>query len=84
MPVPDTNTPDGWLDPRDHGYLDAESDAARRAMMAEAITSFRRRDRLDVGDPAPAIRLATLDADATVRLDGPRDRPLVLVFGSYT
>ena len=74
----------GWLDPRDHEHLDAEPDAARRAVMAQTITSFRRRDRLDVGDVAPAFQLRTFDGNTTVRLDGPRDRPLVLIFGSYT
>lgn len=44
-----------------------------------------RAGRLQVGDPAPDFTLKTLDRSATVRLSSFRgDRPVVLVFGSYT
>jgi hypothetical protein len=40
---------------------------------------------LQVGDMAPDFELATADRDATVRLSSFRgQRPVVLIFGSYT
>jgi peroxiredoxin len=40
---------------------------------------------VNVGDAAPDFRLPTLDRKSTVRLSTFRgDRPVVLVFGSYT
>lgn len=40
---------------------------------------------LRVGDPAPDFTLPTLDGSATVTLSRFRgDRPVALVFGSYT
>jgi hypothetical protein len=44
-----------------------------------------REGRLRVGDTAPDFTLKTLGQEATVRLSALRgDRPVVLVFGSYT
>jgi hypothetical protein len=42
------------------------------------------RDRLEVGDPAPELRLAPLGGGPPVRIGGAADRPTVLIFGSYT
>jgi hypothetical protein len=45
----------------------------------------REEGRLRVGDAAPDVELVALDGVSTVRLhDAARQRPLVLVFGSYT
>jgi hypothetical protein len=44
-----------------------------------------RAGRLDVGDQAPDFTLSTVDHAADVRLSSHRgQRPVVLVFGSYT
>lgn len=51
----------------------------------EPLWSRARAGRVNPGDPAPDFRLPTLDHQATVRLSSFRgDRPVVLVFGSYT
>ena len=45
----------------------------------------RREGKLKVGDPAPDVALVSLDGRSAVPLlSGRRDRPLVLVFGSFT
>jgi hypothetical protein len=46
---------------------------------------FRRVDTVRVGDMAPDFKLKTLDGKRTVRLHQFRgQRPVVLIFGSYT
>ena len=45
----------------------------------------RREGKLKVGDRAPEVQLVSLDGERQVPLlGGKRDRPLVLVFGSFT
>ena len=45
----------------------------------------RREGRLEPGDRAPDVTLLALDGRSPVRLlGGRRERPLVLVFGSFT
>ena len=47
--------------------------------------SVARRGQLEPGDPAPGFELATQDKQSVVRLaELNRNRPVVLVFGSYT
>ncbi len=72
------------LDPRDRAYVEAQADPHVREVMLCALTTYRMADVLAVGDPVPALSLARLGSDDAVRLDAPRDRPLVLIFGSYT
>ena len=44
----------------------------------------RHEGRLRVGDPAPDVTLTALDGTPRRLLAGSGDRPVVLVFGSYT
>lgn len=47
--------------------------------------NIARRGRVEVGDEAPDFALPTIDRSTTIRLSSFRgDRPVVLVFGSYT
>jgi hypothetical protein len=56
----------------------------RPAIADQIERRYRRPDRLQRGDPLPALALACLDG-GTVRLDAlARERPLVLFFGSVT
>jgi hypothetical protein len=51
----------------------------------ETMWNRARAGSLRVGDPAPDFTLRTADGTASVRLSSFRgDRPVVLVFGSYT
>jgi len=51
----------------------------------ESLWGIARGGRLEAGDPAPDFMLETADGSARVRLSSFRgQRPVVLVFGSYT
>ncbi len=52
---------------------------------SQSTAPLREPDRLFVGDAAPDFALRPLDGGRTVRLSQFKgDRPVVLVFGSYT
>ena len=73
-----------WVDKRDLEYIDRERDAGRRKAALSAVTSYRRKDDLDVGDAVPSIELVQLDTNDTINFASDRDQPLMLIFGSYT
>jgi thiol-disulfide isomerase/thioredoxin len=50
----------------------------------EAMWCEARKGKLGVGDEAPDFELATRDGGSRVRLSSLREKPVVLVFGSYT
>ncbi|HUA60401.1 MAG TPA: hypothetical protein VML19_16690 [Verrucomicrobiae bacterium] len=51
----------------------------------EPLWMHARKGALDAGDAAPDFSLPTLDRTRTVRLsEEARQRPVVLIFGSYT
>src|ERR1041385_3776262 len=55
------------------------------AVPFETLWTRARAGRVGIGDPAPDFRLPTLDHKSIVELSSFRgDRPVVLVFGSYT
>jgi hypothetical protein len=55
------------------------------ALPFETLWSRARAGVVNVGDPAPDFELPTLDHRSIVQLGSLRgDRPVVLVFGSYT
>ncbi len=73
-----------YLDPRDDAYAQSLATDERETVVA-TVTRFRRPDRLQVGDPLPALELLRLEDSVPTRLDSlAPDRPLVLVFGSFT
>ena len=70
---------------RDRDMIERLEEGEARDTIACAIVAQRRTDRLAVGDPAPKLELARLGKDERVALDEfVDDRPLVLVFGSFT
>ena len=51
----------------------------------ESLWAIARAGALEAGDPAPDFRLPTYDKSSLVELSSFRgDRPVVLIFGSYT
>jgi hypothetical protein len=51
----------------------------------ESLWAIARAGTLQAGDPAPDFRLPTYDKSSLVQLSSFRgDRPVVLIFGSYT
>jgi hypothetical protein len=73
-----------YLDPRDAEYAQMLPPDERDTVVA-TVARFRRPDRLGVGDALPDLELLRLEDGAPVRLGSlAGDRPLVLVFGSFT
>lgn len=59
--------------------------ATMMALPFPVLWNFARAGALQIGDEAPDFDLETLDHKSRVRLSSYRgDRPVVLVFGSYT
>ncbi len=72
------------LDRRDRAYIE-ELDGDEREVVVSTLARYRRPDRLAVGDLLPDLAAARLDDEARVSLrDLASDRPLLLVFGSFT
>ena len=73
------------LDPRDRAYAE-ELAGGEREVVVSTVARYRRRDSLGVGDPLPDLTAARLD-DGTPQVafrEMARERPLLLVFGSFT
>ena len=72
------------LDPRDRAYAE-ELDGDDREVVVSTVARYRRPDRLAVGDLLPDLTAVRLDDGVRLALrDLARDRPLLLVFGSFT
>lgn len=72
------------LDERDRAYIEAMPNGDEREAALCTVTTYRRPDRLKPGDPLPELELTALKDGGTIKLASERDRPLVLLFGSYT
>ena len=76
---------DELIDPDDRAYVAAIEDAAHRDVVVSTLLRYRVPEQLAAGDPVPDVTLTRLDPLGTVALgDLMRDRPVLLVFGSYT
>ena len=73
-----------FIDPRDMDEVTAESDPRRREMRRSTITTYRKEERLNEGDPVPDLSLERLEETGSVGLSHLGSRPAVLIFGSYT
>lgn len=73
-----------YLDPKDAAYIETVSDPDLRNTMLCTVTTYRRPDRLSVGDPAPDVPFLRLADGAPFHLEFPASKPVVLFFGSYT
>lgn len=72
------------LDPRDRAYVE-RLEGREREIVVSTVARYRRPDRLRVGDPLPDLAAPRLGDGALVELRRlARDRPLLLVFGSFT
>lgn len=73
-----------YLDPRDREYTATLGGEAREVVVS-TVHRYRHEDRLRVGDPVPALAVVRLEDGSPVSLaELIVDRPLVLVFGSFT
>jgi hypothetical protein len=83
-PVTDDSAVDRRLGARDREYV-ATLDPEERSVVVDTILRYQRSDGLGVGDAVPALELVRLDDSEPARLEIlADDRPLVLVFGSFT
>ena len=72
------------LDPRDRAYAEKLAPEEREVVVA-TVARYRRPERLDVGDELPGLVTTSLEDGSRVELrDLVADRPLLLVFGSFT
>ena len=72
------------LDARDREYV-AGLDPEERDVVLSAMGRYMRSGGVEVGESVPALGLSRLETGEPVRLDAlGADRPLVLVFGSFT
>ena len=72
------------LPEQDRGFLEEIEDDWLRGVVESSLVRHRRADRLGPGDVAPTFELTPLEGGERVPLHGTRERPLVLIFGSYT
>jgi hypothetical protein len=80
-----TQTSSPFVNPRDESFISRVSDEQQRQVMTDSVVRYRRADRLGPGDRLPVLPLTRLSDDETVQTtDLPANRPLVLIFGSYT
>jgi hypothetical protein len=72
------------LDHRDRAYVE-ELGEDEREVVVSTLARYRRPDRLREGDQLPALAALTLEDGTRVELrDLALERPLLLVFGSFT
>ena len=64
--------------------ITAEPDHQRREVKRSAITTYRKEEKLNVGDSVPELELERLEETDPVPLSLLESRPAVLIFGSYT
>jgi hypothetical protein len=72
------------LDHRDRAYVEELREEEREAVVS-TLARYRRPDRLCEGDQLPALAAGSLEDGTRVELrDLAIERPLLLVFGSFT
>jgi hypothetical protein len=72
------------LEPRDRAYAE-HLEGDEREVVVATVARYRRPEQLAVGDPLPDLAAVRLVGGAVVELRGlVRERPLLLVFGSFT
>jgi hypothetical protein len=72
------------IDDRDLEYIKAKTDPILQDAMYCSITTYRRPDQLEIGDPMPPLDLVALGSSEGKNLATKDGRPTVLIFGSYT
>ena len=73
------------LEDRDRVYVAELEDEEERATVVSTLLRYRRPDRLREGDRVPSLSLLELESGRPVGLESLfSERPLVLVFGSFT
>ena len=72
-------------DAEDRAYVESLAPGPERDAVLASLLRYRNPESLDVGDPLPAVVVRDAATLAQVAIPAlVRDRPLLLVFGSYT
>jgi hypothetical protein len=76
---------DPLTEPGDRAYVASIDDPELRQTIVSSLLRHRVSERLAAGDAAPDVSLTRLEPRGTVALrELVRERPVLLVFGSYT
>jgi hypothetical protein len=76
---------DALVDPQDREYVESLADDGERAVVLTTLLRYRVPEQLGIGDRVPSVSMTRLGPPGVVYLDRlGEDRPVVLVFGSYT
>ena len=70
--------------PRDMDEITTEPDHQRQEVERSTINTYRKEEKLNVGDPVPELELERFEETDPVPLSYLDSRPAVLIFGSYT
>ena len=73
-----------FIIPRDMNEIITEPDHQRQEVKRSAITTYRKEEKLSVGDPVPELKLERFEETGPLTLSHLDSRPAVLIFGSYT
>jgi len=73
------------VDAEDRAYVESLAPGPERDAVVASLLRYRNPEALEVGDPLPAATVRRVDDLEPIELTVlVRDRPLLLVFGSYT
>lgn len=73
------------VDAEDRAYVESLAPGAERDTVIASLLRYRNPEVLQVGDPLPTVEVRGTDDLAPLELATlVHDRPLLLVFGSYT
>lgn len=73
------------VDAEDRAYVESLAPGAERDAVVASLLRYRNPEALEAGDPLPTVTVLDADELAPIELSElVRDRPLLLVFGSYT
>ena len=73
------------VDAEDRAYVESLAPGAERDSVFASLLRYRNPEALQVGDPLPTVTVRGADDLAPIELSElVRERPLLLVFGSYT
>lgn len=81
----DDDTPAAIVDAEDRAYVASLTAGSERDAVVASLLRYRNPEALEAGDPLPAGTVRGADDLAPIELSElVRDRPLLLVFGSFT
>ena len=84
-PDPEDNPVFAIVDAEDRAYVESLAPGPERDAVVASLLRYRNPDVLQPGDPLPTLVVRDADELQSIGLaELVRDRPLLLVFGSYT